>query len=76
MHTPVLLKEVIELLDIHEGDIYLDATVGEGGHALEIKKRCGSKVEIVGIDADPRAIERIREKFKEGKFEVLNFREI
>ena len=76
VHQPVLLKEVIELLDIHEGDIYLDATVGEGGHALEIKKRCGSKVEIVGIDADPRAIERIREKFKEGKFEVLNFREI
>lgn len=76
MHIPVLLKEVIDLLDIHEGDIYLDATVGEGGHALGIWKGLGSKVEIIGIDADPSAIEGMREKLKEGKFAVLNFREI
>lgn len=53
MHTPVLLKEVIEGLNIKSEGLYVDATFGEGGHATEIIKR-GAKV--LGIDADNKQI--------------------
>ncbi len=81
MHTPVLLKEVIELLDIQDGDIYLDATLGEGGHALEVWKRFGGAVRIAGIDADSSAVETVKQRFcveddHLHTFRVLNFRDI
>lgn len=52
-HTPVLLKEVIEYLKVREGKKYIDATVGGGGHAVEIVKRGGI---LLGIDCEPEAI--------------------
>ena len=79
-HKPVLLQEVIEILDLHEGDLYFDATLGEGGHALEVFRRMGQKVVLAGIDADPRAVETSRNRLEaEGakpKFATLNFRKI
>lgn len=79
-HTPVLLKEVIEVLDIHEGDVYLDATVGHGGHAEEVFKRLGKRVEIVGIDADSEAVGIARLRLEmlgaEPKLATLNFRNL
>ncbi len=52
-HKPVLLKEVLEFLQIEKGEKYLDATVGEGGHAEAILRRGGS---VLGIDQDPKAV--------------------
>src|SRR3989344_6973587 len=79
-HIPVLLKESLDLLDIKEGDTYLDATIGEGGHAFEVYKKFRDKVHISGIDADPLAVKKAEERLiKEGahpKFVNLNFREI
>ena len=49
MHTPVLLQKVINSLDIKPGGLYIDATYGEGGHAIEISKRGGK---VLAIDAD------------------------
>lgn len=49
MHTPVLLQETIEALDIHPGGKYVDGTYGLGGHAKEIAKNGG---EVLGIDLD------------------------
>lgn len=49
MHTPVLLKEVIENLDIKKGGKYIDATFGEGGYSREILRLGG---EVLGIDLD------------------------
>lgn len=76
MHQPVLLKEALDILDLHEGDVYLDATLGQGGHAAEAFKRFGEKIKILGIDADPKAVEMSRERIPAGEFQVLNFREI
>lgn len=52
MHIPVLLKEVIEILNPKPGEFFIDGTVGSGGHAAEIIKRIGSKGKFLGIDWD------------------------
>ena len=51
MHTPVLLKQVIDNLDIRKDGRYIDATYGEGGHSREIVKR-GGNVLAIEYDAD------------------------
>jgi len=56
MHTPVLLKEVIDHLNIKEGGLYIDATVGEGGYTNEIL-RLGGKV--LGLDSDQEQIDNV-----------------
>ncbi len=53
-HTPVLLKETIDFLNIEKGKKYIDATVGGGGHTEAILKAGGK---VLGIDWDPEAIE-------------------
>ena len=55
-HVPVLLKQAIEFLAIRRGGTYLDATVGLGGHSLEIAKRLGAPGHLIGLDKDPAAL--------------------
>lgn len=55
-HKPVLLKEVIDGLNVRKGEKYIDATLGGGGHSEEILKRGGI---VLGIDVDEDAIENI-----------------
>jgi 16S rRNA (cytosine1402-N4)-methyltransferase len=61
MHRPVLLHEAIEFLQVRPDGIYIDATLGGGGHAEEILKRLGSG-RLLGLDRDPRALEVARER--------------
>jgi 16S rRNA (cytosine1402-N4)-methyltransferase len=56
-HVPVLLKEAIDFLAVRRGGIYIDATVGLGGHSLEIAKRLGAQGRLIGFDKDPKALE-------------------
>ena len=56
-HVPVLLKEAIDFLAIRRGGTYIDATVGLGGHSLEIAKRLGAPGHLIGFDKDPAALE-------------------
>lgn len=53
-HTPVLLQEIIEFLNIQKGQKYIDATTGGGGHTIEILKRGGL---VLGIDQDQEALD-------------------
>jgi len=80
LHTPVLLKEVIDGLSLQRGDIYLDATLGGGGHAEEVWKRMGNSVQIAGIDLDETALEIARNKLEmagcKPKLTLQNFRNI
>lgn len=64
MHIPVLLNEVIRTLQPKEGEIFIDGTLGGGGHAEAILKLLGKKGMFVGIDADAGAIDEARKKFK------------
>ena len=56
-HVPVLLKEAIDFLEVRRGGIYIDATVGLGGHSYEIAKRLGAPGHLIGLDKDPAALE-------------------
>jgi len=60
-HVPVLLKEAIDFLAVRRGGIYIDATVGLGGHSLEIAKRLGAAGRLIGLDKDPKALEIARQ---------------
>ena len=60
-HVPVLLKEAIDFLAVRRGGTYIDATVGSGGHSLEIAKRLGAPGHLIGLDKDPAALEIARE---------------
>jgi len=57
-HVPVLLKEAIEFLAVKPGGLYVDATVGLGGHAYEVARRLGRLGRLIGLDKDPAALAR------------------
>lgn len=61
-HTTVLLHETIDFLRPHPKGVYLDGTVGGGGHAEEILKRSAPDGIVIGIDQDTVAIARSRER--------------
>lgn len=63
IHKPVLLKETLELLNLKEGAVVVDATLGGGGHAREILKIIGKKGKLVAIDADGSAIDNFKKEF-------------
>lgn len=56
-HRSVLLEETVNGLNIRPDGIYVDGTLGGGGHAYEICRRLGDKGSIIGIDQDEAAIE-------------------
>lgn len=64
-HTPVLLKEVLELLITDRDGIYIDGTIGGGGHSEKILENIGERGRLFGFDKDLEAIEYCKEKFKE-----------
>ena len=59
-HVPVMLDEVVQYLDPRVGGIYVDGTLGLGGHAREILKRIGAEGRLIGIDADSASLELAR----------------
>jgi 16S rRNA (cytosine1402-N4)-methyltransferase len=70
MHIPVLLKEVIEMMNLKDGQVVVDATLGGGGHAEKILERIGTRGKIVAIDLDEKAIEENKNKFSDHKDQI------
>ena len=66
-HIPVLLKEVIDLLQIKKGNKYIDATLGGAGHTQEILSQGGI---VLGIDQDQEALDYVGEKIKNQKSKI------
>ena len=78
-HIPVLLHEVIDSLNIKQDGIYVDMTLGRGGHANEVLKKLNQKGLLIGIDQDEDAIKDNTEKFKnENRIKIVksNFKDI
>lgn len=65
VHKSVLLNETIDGLNIQPNGIYVDGTLGGGGHAYEVCRRLGDKGSIVGIDQDAAAIEAAGNRLKD-----------
>ena len=61
-HVPVMLEEVLDLLSLKPGGRILDATLGLGGHAVEIARRLGPNGVVIGLDRDPELLKRARER--------------
>jgi 16S rRNA (cytosine1402-N4)-methyltransferase len=56
MHRPVMLKEVLAWLRPKAGGVYLDGTVGDGGHSLAILEASGPDGRLIGLDRDAAAL--------------------
>lgn len=63
-HASVLLKETIDNLKIKDTGIYMDGTLGGGGHSYEIARRLGDGGRLIGIDQDEAAIKAAGERLK------------
>lgn len=56
-HTPVMVREVLQLLRPQPGEVFVDATVGSGGHSVEIAHHLIPGGWLIGIDRDPSALQ-------------------
>lgn len=64
MHIPILVNEILEFLQIKPGQIGLDATLGYGGHTLEMLKCLDSKGHLYATDVDPIELPRTKERLE------------
>ena len=80
VHQSVLLQESIDNLDIKKGDVFVDGTLGTGGHTEEVLKRFGQNVKIFAFDLDEGAIERSKKRLSVYKSDIsyinANFKDI
>lgn len=61
-HIPVLVNEILEILNVSEGKKFIDCTLGDGGHTLEILKRGGF---VYGFDVSGTSLERAKKRIEE-----------
>ena len=70
-HKSVLLEETIDSLNVKPDGIYVDGTLGGGGHAFQVCKRLGEYGRIIGIDQDADAIAAATDRLKGYKDKVV-----
>ncbi len=63
-HIPVMLEEVVGYLDCSRRGVYVDATLGDGGHALGIYRRLQAGSHLIGIDWDEQVFEEVRKRLQ------------
>lgn len=63
-HIPVLLEEAISELRVQPGGRYVDCTLGAGGHAASILSRSQPGGQLLGIDADPSAVQNVKSRME------------
>lgn len=73
-HIPVMAREVVDYLITGNGGIYIDCTVGMGGHAARILEATSPNGYLIGIDIDPQAIAVAKESLKlyGGRFSMIH----
>lgn len=79
-HTPVMIPEIMQALNVQPGGRYIDGTLGEGGHSKSILAAAAPGGQVLGLDADPEAITVATERLAEAGENFLalnvNFRDI
>ena len=63
VHIPVMSAQVLEYLNLQPGGLYIDGTIGAGGHAAQILSKLSNKGKLIGIDRDAKALEICYERF-------------
>ena len=63
VHIPVMSAQVLEYLNLQPGGLYIDGTIGAGGHAAQILAKLSNKGKLIGIDRDAEALEICYERF-------------
>jgi 16S rRNA (cytosine1402-N4)-methyltransferase len=58
VHVPVLLAEVLEHLRPMDGGVFVDGTLGGGGHTRALAERVGARGQVIGVDLDPGPVQR------------------
>ncbi|MSR73045.1 16S rRNA (cytosine(1402)-N(4))-methyltransferase RsmH [Candidatus Parcubacteria bacterium] len=80
VHKSVLLQQSILGLDIKAGDVFVDATLGGGGHSEAVCEVAHGNVTIIGVDADQKAVQRSQMRLKKQDCKILfkqsNFRNL
>ena len=71
-HKPVMLEECMQGLNLKEGGVWFDGTVGGGGHSYEILKRTSPNGRLIATDLDDEAIQAATKRLSpfEGRFEI------
>jgi 16S rRNA (cytosine1402-N4)-methyltransferase len=64
IHETVLLKETVDGLNLHPGDVVFDGTLGGGGHSAYVAEQFGEQVRIIAVDRDSEALKRAEERLK------------
>ena len=72
-HTPVLPREVCEVLHVQPGETLVDLTIGLAGHARLLAERLGATGTLIGLDVDPANLELARERLKDAACRVHLF---
>lgn len=65
IHTPVLLEEAIDSLSIKPNGMYIDGTLGDGGHSFAILNKLSDDGLLISIDQDQHAIDFVRKYYKD-----------
>ncbi len=71
IHIPVMVRETVAALNVQHGGRYIDCTLGAGGHAAAILERSMPGGQLMGIDADPDAIDRAWKRLKAHSDSIL-----
>jgi len=73
-HIPVMPIEVIDYLNLQPDGIYLDGTIGAGGHATEILAQLSLEGKLIGLDRDAEALEICKDRFSASAHPILTYK--
>ena len=74
LHNPVMISEVIKFLNLQPDGIYLDGTIGAGGHATEILAQLSKKGRLIGLDRDAEALDICNKRFGASALPINTFK--
>ena len=69
-HVPVMVEEAVEYLKIKENGIYVDGTLGSGGHSAEILSKI-SQGKLIGLDRDAEALKTSKKRFSASAYPII-----